>query len=95
MKDPKDMTREELADVVETCALSMLLDGRQWSVQELNEAAARLRDSIDRPKVEVVVGDYISWKVRLNGHEWWHDDEEYAEAHARFLRIALGMEGGA
>lgn len=82
MKDPKDMTREELADDI-----GMIAD------PYIQEAATRLRNSIDRPEVEALKIDG-AWYTVINGEPYWHEDEDGAVYLCHFIITNLGMEGG-
>lgn len=95
MKQPKDMTREELADTLDALA-DWLFEEEGKQDENIREAARRLRNSIDRPKVEVVEID-SGWYICINGQTPDEDDpQNYYEAQELLSRFkaALGMEGG-
>lgn len=90
MKDPKDMTREELAESLDALPI-------EWMDGMFSEAAARLRNSIDRPKVDVRIGVSIDAGVYINDRCVFADPFEKEMVIGLYddIRIALGMEGGA
>lgn len=97
MKEPKDMTREELSAYLMGVAVALRYEGKSaYVAEQIEEAAARLRNSIDRPKVEVVEID-SGWYICINGQTPDEDDpQNYYEAQELLSRFkaALGMEGG-
>ena len=105
MKDPKEMTREELAEKLDALA-DWLFEEEGKQDENIREAAARLRNSIDRPKVEVEHDAGLKvWSVRLNDQIIFgasyiaseHGDlyaRNDAQGMAAEIRLALGMEGG-
>lgn len=52
MKDPKEMTREELADKLDALG-DWLYEEEGKQDENIREAASRLRNSVDRPKIEL------------------------------------------
>lgn len=92
MKDPKDMTREELADaLVQSVNVSLMAINPAKFANAIREAATRLRNSIDRPKVEVVQ-TLNGGLLKVNGHPIMQTGDTVYDTFSR-LRTALGMEG--
>lgn len=90
---PSEMSREELASIIEHM-LDVTDDIGLWRICNRANVPDLIRNSIPKPEVEVGhwVGDL--WVVTINGtvaSEGYSKD--MAESHAKALRTALGLEG--